>query len=302
MKKYFLSCFYGVCLLSLLIFYACGDKKTSSSGEGAEFDEAKRDMINRVDKVIHDLPPPSEIPFILKATGVEYIHGIVNPLSNVNAYSSDTDAALNLGVLACDMSYLSFHGKAQNALDYFEATYELADKVGLNTALFKDLAERFRENITDVDTITVVTNEFLARAERFLEDLDELNAASLALAGSFIEGLYITAKSIENYPQKEIVTESDRILFLPLINIFLEERVALLDLLAMLKSIERNEKVTRLIDDLGILRLKYDELSMYLDDVDGGRISLSGESPIGQVVEEISRIRRETVSIGKQGV
>ena len=177
MRKFFTSTSSGVLLFFCfcLLLCSCGGGGDKSGGEESiDFEDAKKRIYDKADKLVHDLPPPSEIPFILKASGMEYIEGVTNPIGSLERYSSEVDAALVLGVWACDMSYMSLYDRAEAATEYFMACQAMANKIGLNTMVFADLADRFQKNITNSDTISVITNEFLERAEQSLEDLDEI--------------------------------------------------------------------------------------------------------------------------------
>jgi len=77
------------------------------------------------------------------------------------------------------------------------------------------------------------------------------------LTGSFVEGLYISTGLIKSYP-KDILKDDDRTLILtPLINVVINQRKSVDELIKMLNSVEQSEPVTGLLTDLSSLQNNY---------------------------------------------
>src|SRR5688500_9999814 len=91
--------------LSLASCSKSGEDKDQNS---EEFDEANESLKHQIEEVAYNIPPPSEIPYLLQATGAEFNPGLVNSREKVDQYTSHNDkAALNLGVYAADIGYLT---------------------------------------------------------------------------------------------------------------------------------------------------------------------------------------------------
>ena len=79
----------AISILSVLaiLFTSCsggGQKQETAAGtEGDEFDEAKSQVISNINQVIKELPPPSEVPYLLMATGTDFDASLVNSLENL---------------------------------------------------------------------------------------------------------------------------------------------------------------------------------------------------------------------------
>ena len=115
-----------------------------------EENEVKEDL----QKVLTDVPEPSEMPYQLKATGAEFDPKLPNPSGDVEKYkTTNNKAALNLGVYATDVGYVSVYEKVQNALDYIDATKNLGDKLGVTNAFDPEMRERFESNLSNIDTL-----------------------------------------------------------------------------------------------------------------------------------------------------
>ena len=92
----------------ILGFASCSKSGEDKDENSKEFDEASTATKEQIDEVAANIPPPSEIPYLLQATGAEFNQGLINSRERVDQYTSHNDkAALNLGVYAADIGYLT---------------------------------------------------------------------------------------------------------------------------------------------------------------------------------------------------
>ena len=106
-------------LAAAVVVSSCGGggSKEESSDASSEFDAAKEQVAADVSKVLKDLPPPSEVPYLLMNAGAEFDPNIINSIDKMESYqASESKAALNLGVYATDIGYLASYEKAEMAL------------------------------------------------------------------------------------------------------------------------------------------------------------------------------------------
>ena len=192
-------------LAALLIISAmgCTLEPQRKCSESSLF-EKEKGLSQHIDKVIHDLPPPTEVPFILRSMGADFMDGIVNGLEHVEEYKkSNSKLAMNLGIYSTDIGYLACYNHTEKALTYIEVCQKIAEYIGISTAYGEDLGERFKKNMGNIDSLAVIINQGMGRIEERLEKLNELSMASLSLTGSFIEGLYIITKIIESHENND---------------------------------------------------------------------------------------------------
>ena len=219
--------------LTALFLYSCGDsgKKSAASEKAAAFNEAESKILNEIDKVVHELPPPSEVPYMLQATGADYNPALPNSLENASKYQNSMDkSALNLGGYATDIGYLTSNDKTQEALKYMEVCQKLADKVGIASAFDLDMMERFEKNLGNKDSLSNLINIAITMAEDKLEDSDKLNMVAMILSGSYIEGLYLSVMVIDTYPDDMLSEDSRNLILEPLMRVIIEQEKSLIDL------------------------------------------------------------------------
>jgi len=213
--------------------------------------------------VAANIPPPSEIPYLLQATGAEFNQGLVNSRERVDQYTSHNDkAALNLGVYAADIGYLTSYDKTQEAIDYLTACKTLSDDLGLVGTFDAELLEKFEKNISNKDSLTRLLDRTMKESQNYMKDASRNKLSSLVVAGSFIEGLYIATGLIKSYP-KNILPEDNRNLILtPLMRVVLDQKGSVSEMVKMLEASEQTEMVTAIKEDFKSLEQTYQNLNI----------------------------------------
>ncbi|MBT1704700.1 hypothetical protein [Chryseosolibacter indicus] len=243
---------------------SCGNSsKEEKDKNSEEFDKANENLKQQIEDVVYNIPSPSEIPYLLQATGAEYNEGLVNPRSKVDQYASRSDkAALNLGVYAADIGYLSSYDKTQEAIDYLTACKTLADNLGLIGTFDAEVINKFEKNISNKDSLTHLLDRTIKKTENYLNDDNRNKLSSLVITGSFIEGLYISTGLIKSYPKNILPDDKRNLVLTPIMRIVLEQKKSVSDLVEMLSRVEQTEPVTAIVADLKELEKTYNSLNI----------------------------------------
>jgi hypothetical protein len=285
-------------VLTVLFLSACGgggEKKEESAS--SEFDAAKKQLAEDVEKVLVDLPPPSEVPYLIMATGAEFDESLSNPIDRVSAYQNDkTKAALNLGVYAADIAYLSSYDKSEDALQYMNDSKALASVIGVDDAIDLGMIARFESNMTNKDSLAAITNDIMKTSGQRLSELDEMESAALLLVGSWIEGLYLSTSIVNNYPE-DLPEEARTLVLEPIIKIIIDQKKSLEDLLLVIGDVPQTDGVTALKGELLTVQAIYDgpfaEVEKEITE-NTGSLVITPET-INPLHKEISRIRNSIV-------
>lgn len=251
----------------LLVFLAAGLVSCGSSSENKnksdEFDEANEALKEQIEHVVYNIPSPSEIPYLLQATGAEFNQSLLHDEANASQYTTLKDkAALNLGVYVADIGYLTSYDKTQEAINYLSACKTLADNLGLVGTFDTELGQRFEKNIGNKDSLAHILDETIKKAEGFLLDDNRNKLASLIVTGSFVEGLYISTGLIKSYPKDILPEDSRNLVLTPLMRVVLEQKVAVSELIKMLSAVEQEDVVPDILSDLKQLEETYQELNI----------------------------------------
>src|SRR5688572_12213561 len=244
---------------------SCGSSSSDKDKNSSEFKEAEESLKEQIEEVIYNIPSPSEIPYLLQATGAEFNESLVNPRTKVDQYASRTDkAALNLGVYAADIGYLSSYDKTQEAIDYLNSTKTLADNLGVIGSFDVEVLQKFEANISNKDSLTHLLDRTIKKTESYLKDDNRNKLSALVVTGSFVEGLYISTGLIKSYPKDLLPDDKRNLVLTPLIRVVLEQKKSVGDLLKMLTSsnVEQTEPITTMVSDLKALDAAYTKLNI----------------------------------------
>lgn len=290
----------SLALIAAIVVSSCGggsNKEESSSDASSEFEAAKDQVAADVSKVLNDLPPPSEVPYLLMNAGAEFDPNIINSIDKMESYqTNETKAALNLGVYATDIGYLASYEKSELALDYMGECQKLAAPVGVAEAIDYGMISRFEANMESKDSLATIINEVMQKSGERLSELEELNSAALLLAGSWIEGVYISTSIVNNYPD-DLPEESRTLILEPLVKIVMDQKASLADLLQVMRDVPETEAISNMMSELEKVKAIYDgelaEVEKQIAENTGGFVLQP--STLDNLSAEVSRIRASIV-------
>ena len=300
-KQYY--SFFSI-LLAALVVLSCGDsnKKSKSEleAEAEVYAEAEKQLIEEIDKVVMDMPSPSEVPYLLMATGADFSGSLINNIDNASKYYNSPDkAAMNLGAYSTDIGYLSSYDQTQDALKYLETCQKLADQIGVASAFELDVIERFEQNIGNKDSLANILDYAMEVAHEKLQATDRLQMVALVLSGSYIEGLYLSCMVLDTYPDDVLTPEQKNLVLEPLIRVIIDQRKPLNDIIVLLKDLETDPVIANVIAEFDILNNLYEaDVKAIEEKIASGdkTLVLSAES-LGDIIYEIKRIREDMIKI-----
>lgn len=236
------------------------------------------------------MPAPSEIPYLLMETGADFNESLLHNVKSVGNYSQNNEAAVNLGVYATDVAYLSAYEKSQKALNYITEIRPLADQLALSGSFDPKTVERFEANLSNTDSLAMIVNEAINNADDHLRKTDRPKVAALLLAGSFIEGLYIATALVENYPN-ELPDEARSLILIPLVDVIIKQEEPLIDLIELLKGVDQDDYISTLITDLEVLKAEYKKLNVQKLMDEGRGNELLKDEALDNITNQMGKIR-----------
>jgi hypothetical protein len=257
--------YFAISPLIAIALASCGSASSDKDKNSAEFDDAEENLKQQLEELIYSIPSPSEIPYLLQATGAEFNESLINPRTKVDQYASRTDkAALNLGVYAADIGYLSSYDKTQQAIDYLNSTKTLADNLGVIGSFDVEVLQKFEANISNKDSLTRLLDRTIKKTQSYLADDNRNKLSALVVTGSFIEGLYISTGLVKSYPKDLLPDDARNLVLTPIIRVILDQKKAVSDMVKMLTStsVEQTEPVTTIATDLKALESAYASLNI----------------------------------------
>ncbi|HPM29391.1 MAG TPA: hypothetical protein PLJ60_03560, partial [Chryseolinea sp.] len=239
------------------------------------------------------IPSPSEIPYLLEATGAEFNQSLLSDRSKVDQYATHSDkAALNLGIYAADIGYLTSYDKSQEAIDYLAACKTLADNLNIIGSFDVEILKKFEANISNKDSLTHLLDQTIQKTETFLKDDKRNKHSSLIVTGSFIEGLYISTGVIKSYPKDILADDKRNLVLTPLMRVVLEQKKSVAELVKMLSVVDQTDPVTNIVAELKNLEKAFNALNIE-EQIKNGRADLVlTDKNLEEITATVEKLRK----------
>jgi hypothetical protein len=135
-----------------------------------------------------------------------YIIGITNNTANIEKYFTDQSKIFNLGVYSADLAYSTTYNNKADVQKYFKVIESLANNLSITPAFSKDLPGQIESNLDNKDKLVEIITKMSQDAYNYLNKQGHAEMSYLILAGTVIEGLYLTLNLTEStYQNPEIV-------------------------------------------------------------------------------------------------
>jgi len=242
-----------------LIVASCGSGG-SSDDKDKDFDKAKS-LGEEIKDITYKIPPPCEIPYLLMGTGAEYNQGLINGRDGIDGYSAQPDkAALNLGVYAANIGYLSSYEKTQESIDYLNACKRLAEDLGVTSSFDPEMLKQFERQIGNKDSLCILLNKAIEDTDKYLKG-GQSKLGALMVTGSFVESLHLATGIITSYPKDAFKDNKQKLQILtPLMQIVVNQRASVAEVTKMLKSVDQSGPVAQILKDFDQLEAEYAKL------------------------------------------
>ena len=186
--------------LTLIFTFSCKkEKKQPEKTVHPTINEEKPEL------KVFPLPTPYEVTEIITKAKVSFDKNLLNSTEKDKDYLTTKAQALNMGIYGTDLSYANVFNQSLIVKEYFNAIKYLADELGLNLLFTDDFLTRIDENINNPDSLYKIATESYYKTYSYLVDRGKSDVASVVLAGSFVEGLFLALKSAEKASDPQII-------------------------------------------------------------------------------------------------
>ena len=279
----------------ITVLFSCGGDKQADESASEDFDQAQSELKGQIEEVLFELLPPSEIPYLLQATGADFDESLINDESKVDQYrSTERVSSLNLGIYATDMGYLSSYDKTQEAMNYLNTSKILADHLGITGAFDIELLKRFEENLGSKDSLSSIIDEAMTKTDDYLKNDKRNKIAAMVLTGSFIEGLYISTELVRTYPH-DLPEDTRNLILIPLVMVILQQEKPLGDLIRLMESIDSEEINSTLIENLIDLQGSFVKLNIKEQIRENKPDLVLNDETLAEITKKVGEIRKNII-------
>jgi len=250
--------FFSILLVASFIgSCGLGSKKDKASEEdkiveSVSVDGKVMDNFKKSKLIFYSLPSPLETAMLIKRAGAAYNEELLNPLSNLDNYSTNRKMALNLGVYSADLSYSSLFDQTQSSIKYMANTKKLAERLGIIDAIDENTMRKLENNMNNRDVMMDIISETFMTSNAYLTENDRPAIAVMVLVGGWVEGLYLatrlTNESMEN--NKRLI---DRIIY---------QKLSLYTVINLLEEYKSNEDIAYLLERINELKVIFDQVKI----------------------------------------
>lgn len=176
-------------------FSSCNSCKKEKNNPAKVSNETIKEEI---ESYSYPLPSTFEVSKMLNEIVASYMIGVTNDPLKADKYFSEESKALNLGIYTADLAYATTYNQKLGIQNYFEASETLIRELDFTTAFNSDLPDQIEANIDNKEELVVIVTEMFQNAYSFLNKQGRTEVSYLILAGTVVEGLYLTTHISEN--------------------------------------------------------------------------------------------------------
>lgn len=227
----------------------------------------------KYDKLISNIPIPFDILRLHEDIPLSYNASVVNPTSNLSAYSSSTAKALNLGVYGGDLAYSITYEKFEDVGNYLKCAKKLAEDLGIPLAFDQQALTTYKKYGTNKDSLEKIVFNSYSEVDKTLKSNERLGLASLVVTGGWLEGLYATLTTMGSTPKDEKSQGLYKKIW--------EQKNHLNMIISLLEQFKDDKAFASIIQDLNAIKSVYDGMA------DKSSISQAEVATLAQKVAEV---------------
>jgi len=282
-QTFFLKLHFGKLLL--LVYLTFGTLES----RGANFRHSN--TIAEEDSIVatlYSIPSPDEIFNYINAGNLRYNPQILSDPKKINKYKNSREQFLAVGIFLADLSYTLAFQQPAKGFEYMKVIDEVGNNQNLFPYLDYEFKERFLTNMSNIDSLIVLSDYAYDLAMENLFENQRFDAYSLVSFGCILESMFLTLSSLnKENPSAELmkrVADQSNLIdqLVEMIKLYMsqrEARILLKDLNPLVASfdsfnVEKNEtKVKTRYDRVFIQPTK--EISVTKEKLDNLRIAVN---------------------------
>ena len=267
---------FGLIIAACLLLGTFSSCNNANKAKKAKMDaEAKAAIQQEIRDYTYPLPSVFEVTNMLNKIEARYIIDICNDAKKSDSYFTEKQQAENLGIYTADLAYAITYNQKDQVKNYFKACEDLIQKLDFTAAFDRNLPDQIENNMDNKDSLVNIITKMVENTYSYLNQHGKQKISYLTLAGTAIEGLYLTTHISNNTFQNPEIIKA--ILF---------QKEPLMKLQKMIEPLKKSEKVQDAYN--GIEKIN----SIYA--LEEGNSSMT-QKQIEQLTKTVSDLRNEWI-------
>ncbi len=221
-------------------------KNGEKMDENIDIDENTKQAVQETklnaQNVFNSMPDRKVILKLIDDNKIEYNPDFLNDPNSVSKYTVEFYKAANLGIYGSDLSIANSFDQTQESMVFLKCVNSLAANIGVNNAFDQTMFDRMEANRENKDsTLEIITAAF-KKADEILKVNNRPATSAVILAGSWIEGMYVSCQMAKNANGDKIIPT------------IIQQNESLKNLIIMLEASNLAEGTKFIVSDLKGIR------------------------------------------------
>jgi hypothetical protein len=187
-----------------MTLFGCQCKQEKNKNSNLGFEETKKERSEKQQgEIYYRFPSAKEMLNYIHTDKILFRTDLTNNPEHTRLYNDSKSQMLNLGVYLADLSYLILFDKANQTHDYFDASFKLATELRLSIPEQDEILQRLSDNMHNSDSLINISNEYQSDIIDYLINTGKEKTLAVISAGSYIEGLYIATRLLNQQSDNE---------------------------------------------------------------------------------------------------
>jgi hypothetical protein len=192
-------------MLFLLFINACRNQPEIPE-EHFKYEELKTED-REIREIIYSMYLPTDLSHIFSHSGTNYKSTIPAPIEDITLYTDHEQIAIMLGIYGVDLTYMKLLGQTNSASQYYKSIETLSEKIGIPAAIFEQSTAQLERYFNNEDSLSSVIDHIYRETDHYFKQNGQDNLAALALAGGWVETMYIGVRIFEADSGNHVMAE-----------------------------------------------------------------------------------------------
>jgi len=280
-KIRFLPYFYAILFL---FFVTSCQRKDKPKELGEKLPIVQKELDDTISGNIvytkYKLPLPVELYNFMKEEKMRFRKEFINKTENSRKYLTSVALSVNFGIYASDLAYCIVFEQNQEAVNYFNLTKEIADKLHIAQGYDQAIIERMHSNLYNKDSLNQIASTSYWNACNFLEANSEINILPFIVAGGWVESIHLAIQTAEKGKMNPRI-----------VNEIADQGESLKSLIKYLFDVMMDSNTFEVNQDIQDLGSKLNDLKVLYDDLKNNTKEKISQSQFEKISKKIGDIR-----------
>jgi hypothetical protein len=177
----------------VLLFLTNCNNNPQQTKDAKEFDSISDTVNFKVvyTNTVYCIPSPQLTNMYFKQIGIYPDRTLVNPLKNIEKYTTSTRKAINLGVLGVDLGYMNMFTVSESTNNYIAAISQISDDLGLGLVFTRDIYDKVMSLKSNQDSLIQYLSILFAKTDLYLKNNAQQQTSMLVITGGWIESFFL---------------------------------------------------------------------------------------------------------------